>query len=216
MYSPTWLEPVDTVTGRRPLAPVQVELDILVGQRWVPTDIKPTMTSSGAVAYPGLGRSSTPLTATAQRYRARFGAAGYLPLYRADRDGEEFEASPYNDTNQPAHEAVRTPVEFAPRVGYRFSAEVPVLYGEVATAAGTRVADALVESVLGSGAMSRPRTERTLTDRRGVFALPLRWARTDTDTVVVARFTRDGPPRTGVIAVRLPGDLATRHTIEIA
>jgi hypothetical protein len=210
------LEPVDTLTGGRPLVPLTVALQRRLGQDWVGTDIRPTTTPSGVVAYPKLGRTVSPFTAPVQRFRAVFEADGYLPLYRVTADGVEFDAYPYNDTNPPQQQAARTAVELAPSVTYPFPPEVPVLYGQVTTATGVRVADALVEAVVGNGGMPRPRTERTMTDRRGAFALPLRWARTDVDTTVVATFSRTGVPMVGAVAIRAPGGLRTSHTIQIA
>ena len=214
-YGTAWFDPVDTVTGRRPLTPLHVELDRLVDQDWVVTGIAAVMTASGAVSYPGLGRSRDPLAAGPRRYRARFAADGYLPLYRADGDGEEFDAYPYDDMHPPARDPVRAEVGLAPASGYLFAAEIPVLYGEVVTSSGSPVEDALVEAVMGSGAMLQARTERTVSDRRGGFALPLRWAPSDADTVVVATFRRGGAAQAGAIAVRVPGGLTGSHRIEI-
>ena len=215
MYSAAWLEPIDVVTGGRPQTPLTVDLQARDGSRWVPVDIAAGTTAGGAIAYPGLGRAVNPFAVPVRRFRAVLSADGYLPLYRADGDGVEFDAHAYNDSYPPAQEAVRQTVEFAPAPAYRFPANVPVLRG-VVTAAGVAVADCLVEAVVGSGGMAQPLTERTLTDRRGGFALPLRWARTDVDTAVVATFRRVAPTQTGAIAVRLPGALATSHTIPIA
>jgi hypothetical protein len=214
-YSPAWFEPVDIVTGDRPRTPVRVELDILVGQRWLVTDVGATTTAGGAVAYPGLGRGAEPLVARPRRYRARFEAETYRPVYRAVRDGEEFDVLPFDDTNPPARTAVRTPVEFAPGAGYRFGTGIPVLQGAVVTSAGTPVEDALVTATFLNGVLPRPRTERALSDGRGVFTLPLRWATTGARTRIVAALTRGGANLTGEIDVSVPDDLAHGHTITI-
>ena len=58
-YSAAWFAPVDLVTGLPPTLPMRVLLDIRHGQAWEPTGIAPTITLSGAVAYPDLGRRAT-------------------------------------------------------------------------------------------------------------------------------------------------------------
>jgi hypothetical protein len=217
MYSAAWLEPTDTVTGECPGAGLTVDLQAWTGLRWESTGVAPVRTAGGALTYPGLGRTADPVASPVLRFRAVVSGPGYLPLYRATGDGVEFDAYSYNDTSEPPREAVRTGIPLAPAPAYRFPANVPVLRRDVVTAAGAGVADALVEAVVGNGGMGPPLTERTLTDRHGGFALPLRWARTDVDTTIVATFTRaGGAPLVGAIAIRLPGALATSHTIPIA
>jgi hypothetical protein len=213
LYSPAWFQPVDVFSGGAPVEPLRATLDLLDGGTSTVTGIRAVVTPSGAYAYPGLGRSRDPSTAPVRRYRARFAADTYIPLYLAERDGEEFDAFPYDDTHPPAQLATRTEVQLAPAPGYRFSADVPTLYGTVVSQAGVPVAYALVQSPPTPAPLLR--AERTLTDRSGAFALPLRWAAVNTDIDVVATDRRSQPPRTGTIKVRLPDALDHSHSIQI-
>jgi hypothetical protein len=213
-YSAAWFVPVDLVTGTRPGLPLRVLLDIQDGQGWAPTGIKPAITLSGAIGYPDLGRSREP-GAAPRRYRARFEADAYLAIGRAFRDGEEFLAYPFNDTTPPAAAAARVTVRLAPAVGYPFPGDLPVIYGEVGTAAGERVPDVLVSATVGPPTLRTPHTARTLTGPDGAFALPLRWAPAGPLITVDAIDHRHTPNRTGQLAVQLPGALGRNHKIVI-
>lgn len=223
LYSPAWLIPVDILTAATPAVLPRVALDLFADERWLPTGRQPTIGPSGVLSYPGLGRVREPLTATPQRYRARFDADPYdpvrpdvcLPLYRSQLDGLEFVAAPYDDDNPPASEAVPTVVKLSPTIAYAFPWDVPVLYGEVVAADQRPVPDVLVEASLAVPPLPEPLLERTITDRRGAFVLPLRWARTDADTVVTATDQRSAVTRRGEIRIRYPAGLPGNHVIEI-
>ena len=135
-YSSAWFAPVDEVTGAPPALPLRALLDIYDGQGWVPTGIAATTTLSGAIGYPGLGRCRNPVATAPIRYRVRFASQAYLPISRAQRDGEEFLAYPFDDTTPPAVAASRVAVSLAPAMGYPFPGDVPVLYGQVTGTAG--------------------------------------------------------------------------------
>jgi hypothetical protein len=213
-YSAAWFVPVDLVTGSPPSLPLRVLLDVHDGQRWVPTGIRPAVTLSGAIGYPDLGRSRDPAAAP-RRYRARFEADAYLAVDRAFGDGEEFLAHPFNDTTPPAAAASRVTVGLAPATGYPFPGDLPVLYGQVSTAAGEPVPDVLVSATVGPPVLRTPQTERTLTGPGGTFALPLRWAPTGPIVTVLASDHRHTPNRTGQLSVQLPGALGRNHKIVI-
>lgn len=214
MYSPAWFRPVDVFSGGVPVERLRVALDLLDGGTWRATTIEAVVTPSGAVAYPGLGRSRQPLTDPVRRYRARFEADTYIPVYLVERDGEEFDAFPFDDIHPPAQRATLTVVELAPSLGHRLGGDVPTLYGTVVSQVGVPVANALVQSRPTPPA-SPLLVERTVTDGSGAFALPLRWAALDADTVVVATDRRSQPPRSGTISVRLPAALDQSHSIQI-
>jgi hypothetical protein len=214
-YSAGWFVPVDLVTGSSPSLPFRVLLDILVGQGWVRSGIEPTVTLSGAVSYPDLGRCQNPATATARRYRARFESDVYLAIGRARRDGEEFLAYPFDDATPPAQDASRTEVDLAPAVGYPFPGELPVLYGQVSTVSGEPVPDVLVSTTVGPPVLRAPKTTQTLTGPGGTFALPLRWAPASQVITVTATDYRHTPNRTGQLSVQLPGALGRNQKIVI-
>ena len=213
-YSAAWFVPVDLVTGSPPSLPVRVLLDIQDGQEWVPTGIEPTITLSGAVSYPDLGRCRNPAAATARRYRARFQSDAYLAVGRARRDGEEFLAYPFDDTTPPAQDASRAEVGLAPAVGYPFPGELTVLYGQVSTASGELVPDVLVSATVGPPVLRTPQTAQTLTGPGGTFALPLRWAPAGPITVTATDY-RHTPNRTGQLSVQLPDALGRNQKIVI-
>jgi hypothetical protein len=209
-YSPAWLQPFDLLTGGAPVQRLQIALDLLRDGAWQPTDIQAVLTPDGAVTYPGLGHRREPAITPVQRCRVRFEAEGYSPLYRVRRDGVEFDAYPYNETNPPAQGARLRRVALGPSVRYRFSANVPALYGTIVTQSGTPVPDAYVRAHPAVGGVVR-----TVSDHNGAFALPLRWASTTADTVVQAFDRRSQPPRSGARSVRLPGALGRNQEIEI-
>jgi hypothetical protein len=214
-YSAAWFVPVDMVTGLAPSLPLTVLLDISDGQAWAPTGIKPTITLSGGIAYLDLGRCRDPGTTAPRRYRARFEPGVYLALVRAHRDGEDFLASPFNDTTPPAVTAAPVTINLAPAVGYPFPSDLPVIYGQVNTAAGELVPDVLVSVTVGPPALRTPQTVQTLTGPGGTFALPLRWAPTGQQITIVANDYRHTPSRTGSLTVQLPDAFGRNQNIVI-
>jgi len=214
-YSAGWFVPVDEVTGMPPALPLRVFLDIHDGQGWVPTGIEPAITLSGAITYPGLGRCHNPAAAAPTRYRARFESEAYLAVGRAHQDGEEFLAYPFDGTTPPAVAASRVTVSLAPAVGYPFPGHLPVLYGQVSTAAGEPVPDVLVSATVGPPVLRTPQTAQTLTGPGGAFALPLRWAPAGPAITVTATDYRHVPNRTGQLSVQLPGALGRNQQIVI-
>jgi hypothetical protein len=223
LYGPVWLIPVDILTGIGPVVTPRVALDLLAGGRWIPTGREPVVGPGGVISYPALGRVREPQAVAPRRYRARFDADpydpirpdAYLPLYRAQLDGLEFDAPPYDDANPPTAEALPTVVELSPTIAYTFPWDVPVVRGTAVAADGTPVADVLIEASLAIPQSLQPFIEQTITDRRGAFVLPLRWARTDVDTVVTATDRRSAVTRRGAFAVRYPTGLPGNHVIEI-
>ncbi len=214
-YSAAWLVPVDVVTGSAPGLPLQVLLDIQDGQGWLPTGIAPAITLSGAVGYPDLGRRPDAAAAAPITYRARFESEMYLALSRAYRDGEEFLAYPFDDTTPPAVAASRVTVSLAPAVGYPFPGDLPVLYGQVSTAAGEPVPDVLLGVTVGPPVLRTPQTVNALTGTGGTFALPLRWAPAGQAITVAATDYRHTPNRTGQLTVQLPDALGRNQKIVI-
>ena len=214
-YSAAWFVPVDTVTGTPPSLPLTVLLDIRDGQAWAPTGIEPTVTLSGAIGYLDLGRCRDPGSTAPRRYRARFEPGAYLAIVRAYREGEEFLALPFNDTTPPALAVPPLTVDLAPAVGYPFTGDVPVIYGQVSTAAGEPVPDVLLSATVRPLVLGTPRTARTLTGPRGTFALPLRWAPAGQQITITAADYRHVPSRTGQLSVQLPDALGRNQNIVI-
>jgi len=214
-YSAAWFAPVDEVTGAPPALPLAVLLDIYDGQGWVPTGIAATTTLSGAIAYPGLGWCRNPGTTAPTRYRVRFESQAYLPISRAQRDGEEFLAYPYSDATPPAVAASRVAVSLAPAVAYPFPGDVPVLYGQVTGAAGEAVPDVLLSVTVELPGLRTSKTTQTLTGPAGTFALPLRWVPAGQAVTVTATDYRQTPNRTGRLSVRLPDALGRNQNIVI-
>jgi hypothetical protein len=214
-YSAAWFVPVDTVTGSAPALPLTVLLDIRDGQAWAPTEIKPTVTLSGGIGYLDLGRCRDPGTTAPKRYRARFEPGAYLAIVRAYREGEEFLALPFSDTTPPALAVPPLQINLAPSVSYPFASEVPVVYGQVSTAAGDPVPDVLLSVTVIPPVLGPVRTRRTLTGPHGTFALPLRWAPAGQQVTITAADYRHIPSRTGQLTVQLPDALGRNQNIVI-
>src|SRR5688500_12783949 len=167
------------------------------------------MTPSGYVTYPGLERHPETLGGP-RRYRCRIEAEFYEPLYRAQFDGVEFDAFPYNDTNPPANFPpppnlpLPQDVVLTPASAYPFPANVPVLRGRTAAVNGNVVADVIV---------SQGVQERVLTNQRGDYALPRRSVTPNVPVFIDATQPRTG--RTGPIAITIPQNLGANHDIQI-
>ena len=214
-YSAAWFVPVDMVTGSAPVLPLTVLLDISDGQTWTLTGIEPTVTLSGAIAYLDLGRCRDPGTTAPRRYRARFEPGAYLAIVRAYREGEEFLAFPFSDSTPPAMAVPPVTISLAPAPGYPFPGDLPMIYGQVSTAAGELVPDVLLSATVGPPALRTPQTARTLTGPGGTFALPLRWAPTGQQITIVAADYRHTPSRTGSLTIQLPDAFGRNQNIVI-
>jgi hypothetical protein len=204
LYSPIGLRLIDDFTGRAPLGRVSVRLDLEVSAGvWAETDIAAVLTPSSIFTWPGLGRTREPASAPTRRYRARVAAEQYRPGYLQNADGVDFNAPPWNQDNPPV------PVTLGPQDLYLFSATaydfptwVRVLHGTVEDATGAPVANVLVHQAA---------TEQTLTDERGTFSLPLRWATSGQPVDAVDQRTG----RAGTHVLILPADLQHNVTITI-
>jgi len=205
LYSPVGFRLIDDLTGRAPLGEVTctVWLRDVAGQYW-PTDLQPARNVSGALVFPGLGRSSR-VNDPPHHYRAVITATYYRPFYAAQQDGLEFDAPPYNDA-QPPPTVVGVPqdVVLVPAANYPFQPQVRVLRGDVRDAAGSPVTNVEI---------SRGNTERVLSDESGCFALPLRQDPSGTPITIDALDHRSG--KQGQAQVTLPADLGKSQRITI-
>jgi len=204
LYSPIGLRLVDDFTGRSPVGRVSAQLDRRVSPGvWALTDIEPLLTPSNTLTWPGLGREWEPASAPTRRYRARITADQYRPEYLQNTDGLEFDAPPWNDDNAP-NPITGGPIDLYlfPAALYGFPTWVRVLRGFVQDTSGAPVINVLV-TVAG--------VERTLTDERGTFSLPLRWA--TSGQTVDANDVRTG--RSGSHLLNLPADLQSSVTITV-
>jgi len=205
LYSPIGLNPIDDLTGAAPIGWLRAELDLRDGANWLKTSIKDTRSAGGIVTYPGLGRQAEVQGQPARHYRVRISAQFYIPWYRRDVDGIEFDAFPYNDAIPPqVIVSQATDLKISPAVNYPFPGHMPVLRGVVVDAAGDRIKDVEVK---------RGGVERVLTDENGTFALPLRW--TPNNVAVPIDAIDHRTMRTGTINVTLPQDLRKSQTIVI-
>lgn len=205
LYSPIGLRLLDELTNQPPLGNVQAILDILdTNGNWQQSSVKAVFTPSAVVSYPGLGRQTTVAGRPVQKCRVRLAADLYLPYYLGTSDGIAFNAYPYNDDNPPAVvSGLAVDTQLLPASNYPFPSHIPVLRGVVLDSLGTPVPNAYV---------TQSNNERTLTDARGTFALPLRWAKANTPIAIDAA-DRNG--RTGTISVQLPAALSTSQKISI-
>ena len=206
LYSPIGVRPMDGMTGLGPLGKIRVMLDTSDSSAgWRTTGIQAILTPSGVIGYPALERHAEVAAQPPRRYRIRLEADLYRPFYRANSEGLEFDAYPYNDDNPPAVIVSQAQNVFlAPSTNYPFPTHVDVLRGNVVDSIGGAVVDAMVTE----GAR-----ERVLTDERGAFALPLRWVQRNLPVAINAEDQRTG--RTGLITVTIPADLGKNHTITV-
>jgi hypothetical protein len=222
LFSPAWFVPVDEFVGRPRAAGVRVELDRFdeVQNLWLPQDVEAVRTPSAAIAFPGLGRREP----APVRYRARFLAPGYQPLYPADGQpfaadvvGIEFLAFPYDETRPPETLAEPRVVRLLPGGSFTYPPGVRTVYGVVVDGR-TRapVANVLVSAEGTADQDTVPWRERTLTGARGDFRLALRWeGRREGQDEVFTLLATERPGRDGSLAIRLPEDRGRRHVIEI-
>jgi hypothetical protein len=206
LYSPIGLLPVDDLTGRLPVGNVRAFLDAQeAGGTWRATDVRAVVTHGGVITYPALGRRRAPLAQPPAHYRVRLEADHYIPSYRRDQDGIEFDAFAYDDGNPP-HSApdMPDPLVLVPAPSYPFAAHLLVLRGVVIDAGGSPVRDAEVS--IGA-------TRRTLSDARGCFALATVRPAAPTSIQVDAADLRTG--RVGGAAVPFPPGLVTNIQITI-
>lgn len=204
LYSPIGLRLLDEMTGGPPVGRTEAFLDVREGADWRSTAIRAVRTPGGVVAYPGLERRAD-VTGPPRHYRVRITAELYRPLYLISQDGIEFDAHPWNDTNPPANTAQEPQdVKLTPAPNYPFPSHVPVLRGVVIDAFTLDpVADAEVFYV---------NLERVLSDERGEFALPLRFAPLNVPVTIDAQRGL----LHGDISVTLPVALGKSQTISIS
>ncbi|MER6917276.1 carboxypeptidase regulatory-like domain-containing protein [Streptomyces sp. NPDC000594] len=225
LSSPAWFVPYDEHARRVRTAGVTVLLDRFTDGVWLPLEDRPVRTPSAALVYPGLGRRSDPWGVPPERHRARFAAPGMLPLYPADGHpfdaaavGVEFLVHAYGDTRPPDGATAPRLVRLLPAVSYPYGPGVRTVSGLVRDAVSrVPVGHALVET----GGWTRDRVawrERVLTDPQGFFRLALRFEGergTAGGGEVFRLVATERPGRTGSLSLRLPGDAALRHVIEI-
>lgn len=204
LHCPIALRLVDDFSGGPPVAPARPALEVESSPGvFTPVDRPATLTSGGLLLYPGIGRHLRPTGLPTRRFRVRVEAQGYRPAYRAAADGEIFDVFPWDDDNPPATPLLAPRDSFLyPAPGYPFPREVPVLNGLVVDGSGAPVADVLVHQA---------NIEHTLTDERGAFSLPLRWAATG--AVIDATDVRRG--RQASFNLVLPDDLRRCRTLTV-
>ena len=208
LYAQIGLTLIDELTGRAPVGRISSHLYIDDGQGgWRETNLKPVVTSRGALAFPEV-ESHRPLVAgqPARQYRVQIEAEFYRPFYRTTADGIDLNIFPYNDDQGPLTIDPQQPVsvKLAPATNYPFPSHVTVIRG-VVKAAGVPVADAEV---------SCSNVERVVTDERGNFGLPIRNKPKNTPFPIDATDHRTN--KTGNTSVKIPNDVGKNVTINIS
>ncbi len=205
-YSQIGLRLVDEFTGGPSLHRVDARLSIRDSAgSWQPLDTQPVASLSGNLLYPGLGRSANVATAPVVRHRVQLTSDFYRPEYLRTVDALEFDIHPYDDSQPPAIVPnVPQSVLLLPSANYPYAAFVRTVRGRTLDTNGDPIAN--VEVTQGAA-------ERVLSDGRGVFALPLRWAPLSGALVIDAVDHRTG--RTDQITLTLPQDLEQGHTLTL-
>ena len=208
-----WFRLLDDFTGRAPIEHVTVRLDQQDGARWTPLDdVRAAITTTGMVAFPGLDRRRPAAGLPPRRFRVRIESEYYRPLYRQLASGVEFQTIPVDvDDLAAAPPVLRQDLVLLPSVTYPYPAHVYTVRGEVRTQAGAPVEDVVVSNRVQIGAAMR--TEQTLTDDRGAFALALRLVATGKTAQVTAIDGRT--QRTGTATIAVPGDLRRSQLVTI-
>jgi phage portal protein BeeE len=206
LYSQIGIRLIDDFTGTSPAYPVAASLEYHDSTgAWRPTELEPTLTPSGVLSFPGLGRRADATASVTVKYRVLIRSDFYRPDYLRTADALEFDVHPYDNDNPPAViPSLPTTVMLLPSAGYRHATHIRVVRGLTLDAGGTPIAN--VEVTEG------PR-ERVLSDERGVFALPLRWPLLVGPVVLDAIDHRTG--RSDQINLMLPGDLQQGHTFTL-
>jgi hypothetical protein len=212
LYAGLGVSLLDAHTGTAAFGWTKIELDIDDGGTWRPIEHPRAVTAAGVSWFPWLERHRDARGLLPRKYRVRVAAGIYTPRYGYDSAGIEALVAPYDDVTVPPTPARPIEVELLPSAGYPFAPEIPVLRGVVVDPVGDPVPYALVswiDAVLV--------TDSVLTDADGEFDLPMR--RAPLNTAIDVRAERPAPPiggRAGDVIVRVPQDLATFQTIQIA
>jgi hypothetical protein len=206
LYSPIGLRLIDDFSGSFPSGHVNAVAEERDNSGvWHQTEIKPVITPSGVLVYPGLGRSARVASQPIRRFRVSLEADYYRPRYLINAVGIEFDVHPYDDATPPAVVATHPQdVVLLPAVNYPFPTQVRVLRGLVFEDAS------LTEGVVNVEVREGTR-ERVLTDERGAFSLPLRWPAFNAAVLIDAIDHRSGQSKQ--ININLPADLLRGQTI---
>jgi hypothetical protein len=207
LSSPVGLELVDDFTGGPPLGKVRATIARNDGTAeaplWVALDVKPVLTPSGLLAYPGLNRHPFPVNGEPIRqFRIRLTADYYRPFYPPGDDSFTFDAPAFNDVHPPPR-PTRLRAVLSTGVCYPFPAEVPVLRGQVV--------DAATQQPISNAEVRDGHLTTVLSDERGEFALPMREAPLGVDLDIDAIHGT----KKGTLTVKLPDDLGHNLLIEI-
>ncbi|MEZ6134627.1 MAG: carboxypeptidase-like regulatory domain-containing protein [Pirellulaceae bacterium] len=207
LYSQIAIQLVDDFTSLPPRYPVRAGLEFQdASAQWRQVERQPTITSSGIICFPKLGRSASFATAPVVQYRVSLQSDYYRPEYLRAIDGLEFSVHPYDDANPPAVIPMHPQnALLLPAANYPFPSHVRVLRGVVQDTMSAPVAHVEV---------SEGTSERVLTDARGTFSLPLRWPAFNAAITVDAVDHRTG--RSDTLNINLPGDLSLGHLFTIS
>jgi len=206
LYSQIGLRLVDEFTGGPLAHPVEAHLSFQdAAGNWQRLEVNPVPTPAGHLLYPGLGQSANAGVAPMVRHRVRIESDFYRPEYLRTADALEFDVHPYDDSTPPlVVPTLPTTVLLLPSPVYPFAGFMRTVRGRTLDSLGDPVPN--VEVTLGT-------TERALSDERGVFALPLRWAAFTGGIVLDAIDHRTG--RTDQISLTLPQDLLLGHAFTL-
>lgn len=194
----------DHLTQSAPLGSPRVVLEREgpAGQ-WRPVPRQATLTPSGLHTWMRLEHRRFALGAPPVPHRLSVDSELYVPGFRETQDFELFSLQPYDGQSVPAPVA-QAPLRVLlyPSAAYPFEHRIPVLRGSVVSEDGKPVRDAR---------LSHGQDERSLTDAKGQFALPLRFVRPGPAVVRV----RDRQGHTATESITVPLSLSTAVTIKL-
>jgi hypothetical protein len=196
----------DDFTATLPAYPVMMRLELRdVAGVFRATSIQPLVTPSGVYAFPSLGRCADATLATIDRYRVLISGQYYRPNYLASADALEFDVYPADHATPPVVAPLAPMlVTLHPSASYPYRSDLRLVRGVTLDVADNPIAN--VEVSFGS-------SERVLSDERGAFCLPIRWAATVGTIVLDAFDHRVG--RVDQLALILPDDLRKSQTFKL-
>lgn len=216
--SPIWIRAFDGFSGRRIAGGLEVTLKREEEGRWEKAVERPTFTSSGDIAFLGLGRAREPESIGTRPYLVKVNAIGYRTDYPLrppppppllpppPGDGLLAYVVAWRPDRPPVAAAVLSSLPLRPAASYPFPPGTPLLNGLVQDAANEPVKDAHISAAVPALGV----VEHVLTDERGWFRLPLRWM--SGPTIIAAA-------KAGLVGnkqVNVPADLSSTHVITIS
>ncbi len=197
--SPVWVRLVDTFTGRGPVGPVELAVELRDGAEWRPVSVPYQLKASGDLAFVDLGRVHPGQGGTQLTFRITGTAEHSVTETTPGSSSVEVTVTTWPPDRPPSPPSMRE-IRCYPAPDYPFGPGVPLLAGTVVEG-GRPAARVRVRATETIGAVVR--VEEVRTDDRGRFRLPLRWSSGAT------QIDADRSGASDSITVNVPDDLGS-------